>query len=193
MGRALRQTWWFACALLIGSAAVAEESTIVLFDFAAEKAAERWQIVNDDVMGGVSTSRFRITGDQTLEFTGKLSLANNGGFASVRSRASQLGFESSDAIMIRARGDGREYTLNLYVNRRRTAYSYRAMLPTQRDEWIDVAIPLDEFRATSFGNIVANAGPVKPEEISGVGFLLSDKQAGPFRLEVAAINILRQQ
>jgi hypothetical protein len=37
-------------------------------------------------MGGVSEGKFKITDKKTMEFFGTLSLENNGGFASVRTR-----------------------------------------------------------------------------------------------------------
>jgi monofunctional biosynthetic peptidoglycan transglycosylase len=111
-------------------------------------------------------------------------LENNGGFASVRSRPKKLGLEAGDAIIARIKGDGREYTLNLYVPRPLTAFSYRASFKTTEGEWTEVRIPLDKFVATSFGRIVPNAKPLNPSEITSVGFLLSDKKAGPFKLEV---------
>ena len=42
-----------------------------------------WQIVNDGVMGGISSSRM-VEADGVLNFEGELSLENNGGFASAR-------------------------------------------------------------------------------------------------------------
>ena len=49
---------------------------------------ENWRIVNDDVMGGISTSELYLNDDKNLIFNGNLSLENNGGFAS-----SRMGFE----------------------------------------------------------------------------------------------------
>jgi monofunctional biosynthetic peptidoglycan transglycosylase len=115
-------------------------------------------------------------------------LENNGGFASVRSRPRKLGLEAGDTIIARVRGDGREYTFNLYVPRPLTAFSYRASFKTTAGEWIEVRIPLETFVATSFGRIVRNAAPLNPSEITSVGFLLSDKKAGPFKLEVEWIK-----
>jgi monofunctional biosynthetic peptidoglycan transglycosylase len=69
-----------------------------------------------------------------------------------------------------------------------TAFSYRASFKTTAGEWIEVLIPLDKFVATSFGRIVSNAAPMNPGEITSVGFLLSDKKAGPFKLEVEWIK-----
>jgi len=172
--------------VLIGSACFAEDR--LLFDFASPAASREWQTVNDGVMGGVSEGKFKITNDNTLDFFGRLSLANNGGFASIRSRPRKLALEIGDAVVARIKGDGRDYSFNLYVPRPLTAFSYRASFQTTAGEWREVRIPLDKFVATSFGRIVQSAAPLNPGEITSVGFLLSDKKAGPFKLEVAWIK-----
>jgi monofunctional biosynthetic peptidoglycan transglycosylase len=69
------------------------------------------------------------------------------------------------------------------------AFSYRAPLPTTKDEWTQVEIPLADFIPTAFGRRVQGMGPVEPEQINGLGFMLSDKQAGPFKLEVESIMV----
>ena len=85
--------WMSALALVafMGTSFMAQEPQVPLFGFASPNASADWQAVNDGVMGGVSDGRFRITDRQTLEFYGTLSLENNGGFASVRSRPRTLG------------------------------------------------------------------------------------------------------
>ena len=178
-------------ALLMVPTAMAQDAPIPLFDFTGADAAKQWQAVNDGVMGGVSEGKFKITEAKTMEFFGTLSLANNGGFASLRSKAKKLDLEKGDTLVAKVRGDGREYTLNLYPARSRTAFSYRATVPTTKDEWIEVRVPLDEFEATSFGQVVREAGAVKPEEVSSVGFLLGDKKAGPFKMEIEWIKVER--
>ncbi len=170
---------------------MADDTQRTLFDFSGADSAKEWQTVNDGVMGGVSDGRFKITDAKTMEFFGTLSLANNGGFASVRTKPKNLGIEQGDALVAKVRGDGREYMLNLYPSRQRVAYSYRAAMQTKKDQWIEVKIPLDTFEATSFGRIVTNAGAVKPAEINSIGFMLGDKKAGPFKLEIEWIKVER--
>ncbi|MCE2750719.1 MAG: CIA30 family protein [Pirellula sp.] len=170
---------------------MADDTQRPLFDFSGADSAKEWQTVNDGVMGGVSDGRFKITDAKTMEFFGTLSLANNGGFASVRTKPKNLGIEQGDTLVAKVRGDGREYMLNLYPNRQRVAYSYRAAMQTKKDQWIEVKIPLDTFEATSFGRIVTNAGAVKPAEINSIGFMLGDKKAGPFKLEIEWIKVER--
>jgi NADH dehydrogenase [ubiquinone] 1 alpha subcomplex assembly factor 1 len=171
--------------------AVAEQSLQTLFDFTSPEAAQQWQAVNDGVMGGVSDGRFRITPESTLEFFGTLSLENNGGFASVRTKPADLDIKAGDDLVIRVKGDGREYVLNLYTKSRRMAFSYRAPLPTVKNEWAEVAVPLEDFIPTSFGNRVQGMGPVEPDEITSIGFMLSDKKAGPFKMKVEWVKVAR--
>jgi monofunctional biosynthetic peptidoglycan transglycosylase len=169
----------------------AQDTFLPLFAFAIPEDAQTWQAVNDGVMGGVSDGRFKITPDKTMEFSGRLSLENNGGFASVRTKPSELDIKSGDTLVVRVKGDGREYVLNIYTKSRRMAFSYRAPLPTTKDEWTEVVVPLDEFIPTAFGRRVQGMGPVEPDQINGLGFMLSDKKPGPFRLEVESVGVLR--
>lgn len=181
-----------ACILLaFGSFVMVEETPQTLFDFTGADAAKDWQTVNDGVMGGVSEGKFKITDKKTMDFFGTLSLANNGGFASVRTKAKKLGLEKGDTLVAKVKGDGREYSLNLYLNKPLIAFSYRATVQTKKDEWIEVKVPLDKFEATSFGRGVKDAGAVKPEEINAVGFMLGDKKAGPFKMEIEWIKVER--
>ena len=176
--------------ILMGSFVMAEETPTV-FDFTGADAAKEWQTVNDGVMGGVSEGKFTITDMKTMEFFGTLSLANNGGFASVRTKAKKLGLEKGDTLVAKVKGDGREYSLSLYLNKPLVAYSYRATVQTKKDEWIEVRIPLDKTEATWFGRVMKDAGPVDPKEINAVGFMLGDKKAGPFKMEIEWIKVER--
>jgi monofunctional biosynthetic peptidoglycan transglycosylase len=191
----MKFSWLFAVSTLVlfalGSSLMADDSPKVLFDFTGADAAKDWQVVNDGVMGGVSDGKVKITDKKTLEFYGTLSLENNGGFASVRSKAKKLGLEKGDVLVARVRGDGREYSMNLYVPRPLIAFSYRATVKTKKDEWVEVKLPLDKFEATSFGKVVKDAGPVDPAEGNGLGFLLADKKAGPFKLEVEWVKVVK--
>jgi len=159
-----------------------------IFSFEKIENGKQWQVVNDGVMGGRSDGRFKITGDNKMQFSGNLSLANNGGFASVRSRPTVLKLKTGDVLIARVRGDGRKYNFNLYVPRRMTAFSYRANFQTKKGKWIEVELPIENFVATWFGRALKNQ-PLDPNEVSGLGILLGDKKAGPFKLEVDWIKV----
>jgi NADH dehydrogenase [ubiquinone] 1 alpha subcomplex assembly factor 1 len=175
--------------ILMGSFVMADDSPKVLFDFTGTDVAKEWQNVNDNVMGGVSEGKFKITDKKTLEFFGKLSLENNGGFASVRTKGKKLGLEKGHTLIAKVKGNGREYQMNLSVPTIQIAYNYRAVFQTKKDEWIEVKMPLDKFEAISFGQVVKNAEQVDPTSVNGLGFMLSDKKAGPFKMEVEWIKV----
>lgn len=164
----------------------------MLLDFRAPEAAAAWRAVNDGVMGGVSTGEFRITNSQTLEFFGNLSLENDGGFASIRTVPGAVDLAGAKALRLRFRGDGRTYLLNLYVPTRQIAFSYRAAFETDKGKWLELSIPLTEFKATSFGREVAGADPLDPAKVQSIGFMLSDKTPGPFKLEVDWIKTIAE-
>jgi monofunctional biosynthetic peptidoglycan transglycosylase len=103
----------------------------------------------------------------------------------------ELDIKADDTIVVRAKGDGREYVLNIYTKSRRMAFSYRASLPTTKDEWTEVRVPLQDFIPTAFGRRVQGMGPVEPDQINGLGFMLSDKKAGPFQMQVEWVKVLR--
>jgi NADH dehydrogenase [ubiquinone] 1 alpha subcomplex assembly factor 1 len=184
-------TGFVSIGLICGSAEAQESEPRVLFDFAGESAARQWQAVNDGVMGGRSDGKFRIDDRGIMQFYGTLSLENNGGFASVRSRGRPLDLQLQDTLVARLRGDGRRYTFNLYVPSRRTAFSYRVEFPTKKDEWIEVRVPLEDFVATSFGRTLNGAGPVDARKVNSIGFLLGDKKPGSFQLEIDWIRTER--
>jgi monofunctional biosynthetic peptidoglycan transglycosylase len=164
----------------------------VLFDFTGQSAAKAWVNVNDGVMGGVSDGRFKITDHKTMEFFGTLSLENNGGFASVRSRPMKFNLKAGESVGARVRGDGREYKLNLYVSRDAGRYSYRQTFKTKKGEWIEVSLPVDKFVATWRGRMFPDQ-KLDPSKVNSVGFLLADKKAGPFKLEVDWIKVTKAE
>ncbi|OUW81557.1 MAG: hypothetical protein CBD74_08105 [Saprospirales bacterium TMED214] len=186
----------FAVVCLIGNVTVANEPgkseqlspVRELFDFVGRQALSKWQIVNDGVMGGRSSSRVDSGGDGSMRFSGVLSLANNGGFASTRSRGGNLGLKQGDTIILKVKGDGRKYTFNAYVPRRRMAFSYRVEFKTVKDQWAEVRVPLDQLVATSFGRVVRGAS-LNPAEVNSVGILLGDKKPGPFKILIKSIKV----
>jgi hypothetical protein len=141
-------------------------------------------------MGGVSTGRLEtIEGGQ--RFTGELSLESNGGFVSIRSVPSDLGLDRASALQVTVRGDGRTWSVNAYredVPLR--AGSYRIDLPTKKGEVTTVTVPFASFEARSFGRPVPRAPALdtNPGAITQLGFLLADKNPGPFQLDVLDVR-----
>lgn len=152
-----------------------------------------WFCVNDTVMGGVSQSNVQQSDDGVV-FSGTLSLEQNGGFTSIRSQPSELSLDGTTGFRLRLRGDGRTYD---FTARRDDVPirggSYRVPVQTVADEEVVVEVSLAQFTATTYGRPLASAPPLAlaPERIASVGFLLADKQPGPFSLTVLSIEPIR--
>jgi len=184
----MKLTTSFAAMLfVIATAFVAHAEDRTLFNFDTPEAGTPWQTVNDGVMGGRSDGQFKITEDKKMEFFGTLSLQNNGGFASVRARSGNLGLKTGDVIVARVRGDGRQYNFNVYAQRNLGGYSYRQSFQTTKDEWIEVEFPFEKFAATWRGRRFPKE-KLDPSKVTGLGFQLGDKKAGPFKLEIEWIK-----
>lgn len=187
--------WRLLLCLAAGPALGSPMTNIVLFDFkAADAAAGReWQIVNDDVMGGVSASRLVVT-NGTAVFTGQVSLENNGGFASVRSAPGALDLRgispAAQHVVIRVRGDGKTYKFTARSDRSWDSVLYQAAFTTRAGEWSEHSFSVRELTPTFRGRVLREVPALSPEKIVSVGFLISDKQAGPFRLELERIKLV---
>ena len=147
----------------------------------------KWRIVNDSVMGGISESAMQPV-EGAMRFAGILSLENNGGFASVRSREIDPLPRTVTEIVIKVKGDGRTYDFDLRDGVRRRAFSYRQRFETTAGEVTEVRLPIGAFTATSFGRVIPGAAPIRPENIRSVGITLADKKPGPFRIDLISIN-----
>jgi monofunctional biosynthetic peptidoglycan transglycosylase len=171
---------------------IAQENmhTRPLFDFTLSDAAVQWRSVNDDVMGGVSSSRLEAAEDGYVQFYGVVSLENNGGFASVRCLPRSFDFDDCDGIRLRIRGDGKDYRLRLRTDDGFDGVAYQSIFATEADRWISVDIFFSSFRASFRGREVPNAPALDPARIRQIGFMIADGQEGSFRLDISSISAM---
>jgi NADH dehydrogenase [ubiquinone] 1 alpha subcomplex assembly factor 1 len=154
-----------------------------LYDFGPGDSS-RWTTTHDTVMGGNSRGELRKTDAGTLVFEGYVSLENNGGFTSFRSRDRQLPYSGSDGIEMRFRGDGRTYILSF--DREGIGLfggGYWQRFETKKDEWMTVRLPWSQFEPVNFGRKLPDLPALTPETARGLAVYLYDKQDGDFRIE----------
>lgn len=158
----------------------------ILFDFSTNTTIDAWRVVNDGVMGGRSQSRFSINEKGHGLFEGNVSLANNGGFASVR-----YGFETMDVapyskVSIRLKGDGKAYQFRIKASNEQR-YSYIANFTTS-GEWetvtVDFSTMYPAFRGRRL-DIPNHSGST----LSEIAFLIGNKKEEPFALEIDKIEL----
>jgi monofunctional biosynthetic peptidoglycan transglycosylase len=154
-----------------------------LLDFSSPDAVRTFQVINDGVMGGLSTSRLRPESG-ALSFEGDVSLANNGGFASFR-RAVRFPAETT-ALLLTVRGDGRRYKLTLRLDDDAGSAQYQAAFVAS-PEWKTVRFQPTDFQASFRGRAVV-ASPVRFVDVRYMGLLISDRQSGPFAVELKELR-----
>lgn len=171
-----------------------------VFDFAHPPAeiGEIWGALDDVVMGGVSESGMRLK-DGVAEFSGMVSTANSGGFASIRTRNFDppLNLAECDGIELRIKGDGKRYKFMLRTETRWDGIAYCYSFDTVADEWITVRVPFAElipvFRAKTVSGQAFN-----PARITALQMMLSKFEydgalnphfaAGGFQLQIGSIH-----
>ena len=175
-----------------GEKTLLEESEKMIYDFDNRDQVQNWLIVNDGVMGGVSQSEMILTPAGTAIFRGSVSLDNNGGFASVRTYPTAYQLAGYDGLSLRIKGDGQPYKLRLRTDNSLDGIAYQATFQTQPDTWLDIRVPFAEFVPVYRGFIVSDAPKLDPVRIAQIGFMISNKQAGPFELEIDWIKAYQE-
>ncbi|NJO42699.1 MAG: CIA30 family protein [Cyanobacteria bacterium CRU_2_1] len=171
-----------------------------LFDFrqSTYDIREVWGALDDVVMGGVSQSGIQL-GDSAADFSGTVSTANSGGFASVRTRNFEppLDLSAYRGIELRVKGDGNRYKFMLRTETRWDGIAYCYSFDTQADRWITIQIPFSAvvpvFRAKT-----VEGNPIDPHHVYAMQLMLSKFeydgalnphfQPGFFQLQVEAIR-----
>lgn len=146
------------------------------------------RVVNDDVMGGKSTSSVAVTPDGTFLFAGTISLKNFGGFATCRTRPGRFDLRGATGVCLRVRGDGKRYALFLKNNEADDGRFYEAAFHAPAGLWSTVYVPLTKLTARFQGMLDLLARPLNAGDVRVMGLLIAYDQAGPFRLELAWIG-----
>ena len=178
---------------LIPLVALAHEHEMkVIVDF-SEPDGVQWIIVNDGVMGGLSTSDLELTEESTGLFSGFVSLDNNGGFASIRATFQPMDLSPYRGVTLKVRGDGRRYQLRFRLDGSFDGVAYTTEFDTSPGEWMEIHLPFQAFQPTFRGRVPQGAGPLDLTRIRQMSFLIGDKKEGPFRLEIAWVRTLDQE
>ena len=157
------------------------------FDFAVPSEQQAWKIINDNVMGGVSKGKVLIL-KESLLFEGQLSLANNGGFASLRSSFGEYDLSSFDGVEIECRGSGGGFALML-ENQTMWFRPYFLGNFVPSTEWQSIRVPFSAFNEYVIGQ--KKLTPLNKEFLSKViriGIFKGDKDTRPFQLELRSIQ-----
>jgi len=158
-----------------------------VFQFDSPGTVDAWRSIDDVVMGGVSASRLRFDSAGHAVFEGCVSLENNGGFASIRSDAMDLGVAGASHYEIELRGDPKRYKFNLRTDDSTDGVLYQVTFMPAPGDWARLRLLVADFRPTFRGRPVSGAPPLDPARVRQMGFLIGDRQSGRFSLSLRSI------
>ncbi|QIR15564.1 CIA30 family protein [Shewanella aestuarii] len=149
-----------------------------------------WKISNDGVMGGLSQSRQTVT-DKGVIYQGEVSLANNGGFASIEYLLTQKlnNTPPLSSITLIVTGDGNRYQLRLKTPWLNYGEAYIAEFDTQAGIETQHDFTINDFRVGFRGRDVYNAPKLNINQVDRIGILIANKQQGDFTILLQSITL----
>lgn len=172
--------------LLITTAIMLFINAQLIFDFNNNTNIRDWKIIDDVVMGGKSNGKFKIDSDGNGVFFGDVSLENNGGFSSVQYQFEKINTSKDSKVMIRLKGDGKEYQFRV-KNKRNTYYSYITSFKTSGN-WETIIINVKDLYP-SFRGQTMNIPNFAGDSIEEIVFLIGNKKNESFTLVLDKIEI----
>ena len=149
-----------------------------------QASQKEWEIVNDNVMGGVSIGDFKIQNNKLI-FFGKLSSKFNGGFASIRTRK-RIQLNSCEKINLKVIGDGNTYQIRIKDNLS-NYYSYAQEFKTNGLEQ-EITLSLSEFKPVFRGTPLSLENFDK-KLITELTFMIVSKKEPDFKLQISEVTI----
>lgn len=157
-----------------------------LLDFAAADSVRSWRALNDNVMGGRSQCTGLAWSNGAGVFKGETSLANNGGFASVRTSQVTSCHPQGKGLLLEVATDGRGYVFTCKDNAGRVSY-WSPFSPPASATFSVLRLPFAQMVPKVFGTQVV-APMITPTRILEWGIMCYDGQGGPFELKIKSIK-----
>ncbi|WP_338409874.1 CIA30 family protein [uncultured Flavobacterium sp.] len=161
-------------------------SNILIYNFNKDSSINDWRIIDDGVMGGKSRGDFYINSDGNGVFEGTVSLANNGGFSSMRYVFDKINLSDQTRVVIKLKGDGKTYQFRI-KDKLNSYYSYITTFKTS-GYWEEVEINLKELYP-SFRGRQLNLPNFKSDSFEEIVFLIGNKKKESFKLMIDKIEL----
>lgn len=161
-------------------------NSIILFDFNTKSNIDNWRVVDDSVMGGISSSKFFIDALGNGVFEGSISLENNGGFCSVQYYPKPVSLKEKKVFSIRLKGDGKKYQFRV-KSKRNNYYSYIYEFQTTT-AWETIEIPIAALHASFRGRTI-DIPNYNGEDLEEIAFIVGNKKNENFQLMIDKIEV----
>ena len=158
--------------------------------FDTRDAVAAWYAIDDRVMGGGSASKMAFDRKGHAVFSGSLSFTNKGVFASFLSPVTASDSAGGSACLLTVRGDGKRYKFSIRTGTEFDGVSYQAAFQPPAGEWTMIRLAAADFVPTWRGRVLDYLPALDPSSARQVGFLIADRQMGPFKLDLCAIELV---
>ena len=142
-------------------------------------------------MGGRSDSQLKMTPNNHAQFSGHVSLENNGGFCSIHQTVEKNPYiidDKSVAFVLLLKGDGKDYNFRVRTPNGRHSYGYT--FPTEKNEkWKTISIPFDAMEATYRGEPV-EVPNYTGEDVVEMQLLIGNNKEETFEILLATIAVI---
>ena len=111
----------------------------------------RWRFFADTVMGGVSTGQvtFKTQDEKSYaQMTGRVSIANNGGFIQIRMDLPTSVPAGTQGIRLLVRGNDQSYFVHLRTNSTLLPWQYYQAEFAVTKNWTEIKLPFSAFEAS---------------------------------------------
>lgn len=169
---------------LILSTTMAQDFSV--YDFNSNQNISDWRIVNDGVMGGISQSSIQMDDNGNAVFSGKISLDNNGGFASVRHETTLKNVQKYSYVNLRVKGKPSPYQFRIKKSKG-DAHSYIQEFEVT-SEWKTIQLKLSTFYPRYRGRSL-NLSNFEADVIEEIAFLIGNKKEEEFQLKIDKIYL----
>ena len=164
-------------------------SKTIIYNF-VKQGKGKWRVQDDVVMGGRSDSQLKMTDDSRAEFSGRISLENNGGFCSIHQTSEQNPYEIAEtysSFVITLKGDGKDYNFRVRTPKGRHSYGFTFSTEGGTD-WERVVIPFDLMEASYHGEPV-DVPNYQGENVVEMQLLIGNKKEETFKILIESIEL----
>ncbi|CAA0143526.1 conserved hypothetical protein [Tenacibaculum maritimum] len=155
-------------------------------DFTNPSVITNWRQTNDDVMGGVSSSKMVLDQKGNGVFLGTVSTKNNGGFA-MTCFPLRVNFpENITKVILHLKGDGKRYQFRLKSDiKQRFSYVQYFQTTTEKEQ---IVLLLKDFYPAFRGRTL-NKENFSGNQIKEIAILIGNKKDEEFKLMIDKIII----
>ena len=116
--------------------------------------SQQWNLITDQVMGGVSTGKFiveKVDGVMCYRMTGDVSTKNNGGFIQIRAKLSpEINSKDYNGVYIKVYGNEKNYNLHLRTGLTLAPWQYYSYTFVSTKKWSEIRAPFEQFKKSNF-------------------------------------------